>query len=60
MAKVEIKGENLVITIPVSKKGRPSKSGKTLIVATTGGFLTTTAEIDGKPIRVSVNATISK
>ena len=38
----EIKGDKLVITIDVSaaarQAARPSGSGKTLIVATTGGF----------------------
>ena len=56
-AKVE-KGK-LVITIPLQTPA-PSKSGKTLIVATTSGFASTTAEVNGKPISVSVNAYIKK
>lgn len=58
--KVELKNGNLVITIPADPKGRPSKSGKTLLVASTGGFVATTAQIAGKPVKVSVNATIPK
>jgi hypothetical protein len=57
--KVEITNNALVITLPIGTV-RPSSSGKTLIVATTGGFVPTTAEYDGKPIAVSVNATVRK
>lgn len=57
--KAEIKDNNLVITIPLATP-RPSASGKTLIVATTSGFAETTAEVNGKPVSVSVNATIRK
>ena len=47
----------LVIKIPLTTP-TPSKSGKTLIVATTGGFVSTTAQAAGKPISLSINATI--
>ncbi len=57
--KAEIKDNNLVITIPLEAP-RSSTSGKTLLVATTNGFAKTTASADGKPISVSVNATIRK
>jgi hypothetical protein len=56
---VEVKDGNLVISIPLSP-ARPSASGKTLVVATTGGFTTTTALVDNKPIKVNVTATIAK
>jgi len=48
----------LRIEIPVSL--RPSKSGKTMLVASSGGNVTTTAMVDGKPVTVGLNAYISK
>ena len=48
----------LTIEIPVSL--RPSKSGKTMLVASSGGNVTTTAMVDGKPVTVGLNAYISK
>jgi hypothetical protein len=52
-----IKGKDLVITIPLVAP-RPSKSGKTLVVATTGGNKETTAKVNGQPVVVGVNAYI--
>lgn len=57
--KAEIKSGNLIITIPLHDP-RPSASGKTLVVATSGGNVQTTAEIDGKQVVVGVNAYIKK
>jgi hypothetical protein len=55
--KGELKGDILTLTIDVSKAARdaaqPSKSGKTKILATTGGF---TGFGD---VKVSLNATIA-
>ena len=56
-AKVE-KG-NLIITIPL-QKAHQSKSGKTLLIATTRGFWKTEAEVEGKKVSVSLNATIPR
>lgn len=53
-AKVE--GGNLILTLPIIKGGRPSKSGKTTVFATTNGNQPTTVTIDGKPLIVGVNA----
>ena len=55
----EIKGNELVIRIPLQAPA-PSTSGKTLVVATTRGYVKTTAQIDGKPITIGVNAYIAK
>ena len=57
--KAEIKGNDLIITIPMNPP-RPSGSGKTLVVATSGGNKATTAVVDGKPVTIGVNAYISK
>jgi hypothetical protein len=48
----------LTIEVPVSL--RPSKSGKTMLVASSGGNVTTTAIVDGKPVTVGLNAYIAK
>lgn len=56
---VEIKENRMVITIDLEKSPRPSKTGKTKVVATTGGFKISDAEIFGQKIAVSVNATIA-
>lgn len=54
--KGEIKGDTLVLTIDISKAARdaakPSKSGKTNVLATTSGF---TGFGD---VKVSLNATV--
>lgn len=57
--KTEIKNGNLIIEIPLQSP-RPSASGKTLVVATTGGNKATTATVDGKPVVVGLNAYIAK
>jgi hypothetical protein len=55
--KATVNGKTLTIEIPLQKP-TPSKSGKSQIVASTGGFTATTATVDGKPVRLSVNAII--
>jgi hypothetical protein len=52
---VEIKGNKLCIDL---EKPTPSASGKTLVVASTRGNAVTTAEVDGKPVVIGLNAYI--
>jgi hypothetical protein len=47
----------LIIRIPLTTP-TPSKSGKTLLVAGTGGFVATTAQVNGQTVSLSINATI--
>lgn len=54
-----IEGNELVIRLPLQKP-TSSKSGKTLIVATTNGFEKTDAVIENKVVSISVNAIIYK
>jgi hypothetical protein len=56
--QVEIKDKSIVITLPLETP-HPSKTGKTLTVASTYGNKTTTATVNGKPVTVGVNAYIS-
>ncbi len=57
--KAAIENDELVIRIPLEKP-KPSSSGKTLIVASTGGNMVTDIEINGKPVYVGLNAYIKK
>lgn len=51
------KGNKLVIEVDLGEP-RPSSSGKTEIVYTSGGFAATTAQVDGRPVKVSITATV--
>jgi hypothetical protein len=56
MAKVEIKGKQLIITMDLESDPQPSKSGKNLVLASTHGNEKTTTEYKGKQITIGVNA----
>lgn len=56
--KVEDKGTTLVITIDKNKDLIRSSSGKTLIVASSGGNQPCGVTINGQALRVGVNAYI--
>ena len=55
--KAEIKNGKLIIEIDVEKP-TPSKTGKTLVVASSHGNIATTATIDGKPVIIGLNCYI--
>ena len=48
----------MVISIPMEKKPKPSGSGKSLVVASTRGIYASDLEIDGKTVKIGVNAFI--
>jgi len=54
--QVKLDGKNLVVTIPFDSTGHESKSGKTMIHASSGGNQPTALQIDGKPIVIGLNA----
>ncbi len=54
-----IENGKLIITIDLQQP-TPSKSGKTLVVATSNGNKATTAVVDGKPVTIGLNAYISR
>lgn len=58
-AIVTIEKNELVIRLPLQQP-TPSASGKTLVVASTRGNMKTTAQVDGKPIVIGVNAYIAR
>ena len=57
--EAKIENGKLIIILDVTTP-RPSASGKTLVVATSSGNKATTANVDGKPVIIGVNAYIQK
>ena len=57
--KVKVEGSKLTIELDITP-GSVSKSGKTLVVATTGGFVKTGEVVGGKPLSIAVNAIVPK
>lgn len=55
--KATIKDNTLVLEVPLTSP-RPSASGKTKVIATTGGFITLDAQANGKPVKLNLTATI--
>jgi hypothetical protein len=55
--KLSIKGNVLTVELPIEPFA--SKSGKSLVVASTKGNQATTVEYQGKPITIGVNAYIA-
>jgi len=53
-----IEKNELVIRLPISP--RPSKSGKTILVASTAGGQKSGVQHDGKEVTISVNAYIPR
>ena len=54
---VEIRNSKLYIEIDLQEP-TPSASGKTLVVATTRGNVVTSAQVNGKPVTIGLNAYI--
>ncbi len=57
--KAEIRDNKLFIEIDLEEP-TPSASGKTLVVASTRGNTVTSAEVDGKPLIIGLNAYIKR
>jgi len=56
---VKLDGKKLVITIDAETKNpKASKSGKSKVIASSGGNVLTAVKVDGKPLYVGVNAYI--
>ena len=53
----EIKDGMLIITLPMQAP-TPSSTGKTLVVASTHGNQKAGLEVNGKPVKIGVNAFI--
>jgi len=57
--KAEIRDNKLFIEIDLEEP-TPSSSGKTLVVASTHGNIATTAQVNGKPVSIGLNAYIKR
>jgi hypothetical protein len=53
---VKIQKGHLIVTLPLIS--RPSSSGKTILVASSGGNVATSATVDNKTVKVGLNAFI--
>lgn len=58
-ATAKVVGDKLVIEIPLHDP-RASSTGKTRVVASTGGFTETEAKVGDLAIKVNVTATVPK
>lgn len=56
--KVSVEKGELVIRLKMDKNPKPSGSGKSLVVASTRGIHTCDLEVDGKALKLGVNAFI--
>lgn len=54
--KSKIRNGILITEVPLISPPRESKSGKTLLVATSQGPRRTALRVDGKPVVINVNA----
>jgi len=53
--EIDEKANELVVRIPMQAP-QPSASGKTLVVASTRGNKETSAQVNGKPVYIGLNA----
>jgi hypothetical protein len=56
--EAKIENGKLIVSIPISE--HVSHSGKTIIIATSGGNQPTTALHNGKPVIIGLNAYVKK
>jgi hypothetical protein len=54
----KIENGKLLIELPIQP--RPSNSGKTLLIASTGGAEKDACTFEGRPVAINVNAYVSK
>lgn len=57
--EVKIENGKILIALP-TQRPEVSKTGKSLIVATTNGFVKTAATVDGKQVSISINCIIPR
>uniref|UniRef100_A0A6M3XT08 Uncharacterized protein n=1 Tax=viral metagenome TaxID=1070528 RepID=A0A6M3XT08_9ZZZZ len=60
MLEARIEGKKLVITVDLEDPPVPSKSGKTMVVASSRGNIATGALVSGQPVVIGLNAYIRR
>lgn len=58
--KARIENGVLIVELEINKQPVPSASGKTLVVASTRGNISTDVMVEGKPLTIGLNAYIKK
>jgi len=58
--KVKMDGDKLVIEIPINKPLKASKTGKSLVVASTGGNVPTGVIVEGHELVLGLNAYVKR
>jgi hypothetical protein len=58
--KVEIMGNEVIVTLPINNPLITSKTGKSLMVASSNGIVATATAHNGKPLKVGINVFIDK
>lgn len=53
--KVTIEGNEVVVRLPINNPLTPSKSGKSLMVASSSGVIATPCVYKDKPLKVGIN-----
>ena len=57
---VSLSKDGKTLTVEMEVSPRPSKSGKTMLLASSGGGKVTSEQFDGKDITINLNAYVAK
>lgn len=57
--KAKVEGDKIIITMPFNKKGTKSKSGKSMVVATTSGNIDIKVDGFNKSLKAGINVYFS-
>lgn len=58
--QIQVTDKEVIIRLPRINPPSLTKSGKSLMVATTSGIVTSTESVDGKPLHVGINIFVDK
>ena len=58
--KIDDRAETMTIVLSLEKKPKPSGSGKSLVIAASGGSMSTGVLVDGKDVHISAVAYTKK
>ena len=53
--EIKIEGDKLHVIMPINKPLVPSKSGKSMIIATSKGIVPTVCQYEGKVVKAGIN-----